>query len=130
LKKPIFGTCAGLILLAKNIREGSFGFGYIDIDVERNAYGRQVDSFEQDVELAIGNNYKKESFKAVFIRAPKITKTGKNVKVLGNLNGNAILARQESILVCAFHPELTDDTRIHSYFIDMVKKSVNRLKNQ
>lgn len=132
-KKPIFGTCAGLILLAKKVKDHDFSLGFIDISVERNAYGRQVDSFEQFVELAELPSVKdtgNKKFEAVFIRAPKITKTGKNVKVLSCLNGSAILARQDNTLVCAFHPELTSDLRIHCYFIDMVKKSLNMVKSK
>ena len=142
-KKPIFGTCAGLILLAKEVVGDSFGLGYIDITVDRNAYGRQVDSFEQFVDLKLGpdtNNTRNfrlgttpygtnNKFKAVFIRAPKIEKTGERVQNLCTLDQIPILARQENVLVCAFHPELTDDLRIHQYFIDMVIRSKNMIKS-
>ncbi len=143
-KKPIFGTCAGLILLAEEVKGDSFGFGYIDITVDRNAYGRQVDSFELPVVLKLGsananNNIIFESgaetaagpdkFHAVFIRAPKIEKAGEKVQVLGSVDSVPVLARQENVLVCAFHPELTDDLRIHQYFIDMVIKSKNMIKS-
>jgi 5'-phosphate synthase pdxT subunit len=141
-KKPIFGTCAGLILLAKEVIGDNFGLGYIDITVDRNAYGRQVDSFEQPVELkfdwAETNNSifnegtdpvnGKDEFNAVFIRAPRIEKTGENVRILSSINSIPVFARQENILACAFHPELTDDLRIHQYFIDMVIKSKNMIK--
>jgi pyridoxal 5'-phosphate synthase pdxT subunit len=142
-KKPMFGTCAGLILLAKEVKGDSFGLGYIDITVDRNAYGRQVDSFEQSVMLELGpahaeNNpilksgakvaEKPDRFHAVFIRAPKIEKTGEEVHILGSIESVAVLARQGNVLVCAFHPELTDDLRIHQYFIDMVIKSKNMIK--
>jgi 5'-phosphate synthase pdxT subunit len=142
-KKPLFGTCAGLILLAKVVKGNSFGLGYIDITVDRNAYGRQVDSFEQPVLIELGpalaNNefiFKSspeasggpDKFHAVFIRAPKIEKTGEKVHVLGSIDSVPVLARQDSVLVCAFHPELTDDIRIHQYFIDMVIKSKNMIK--
>ena len=142
-KKPLFGTCAGLILLAKEVTGDSFGLGYIDITVDRNAYGRQVDSFEQPVELELGPvdanyNYIFESdyetadradkFNAVFIRAPKVEKTGKKVQILSSLDSVPVLARQDNVLVCAFHPELSDDLRIHQYFIDMVIKSKNMIK--
>ena len=139
----MFGTCAGLILLAKEVKGDSFGLGYIDITVDRNAYGRQVDSFEQSVKLELGpaheeNNtiFKSDAkasdmpdrFHAVFIRAPKIEKTGEKVHILGSIESTPVLARQGNVLVCACHPELTDDLRIHQYFIDMVIKSKNMIK--
>lgn len=127
--KPIFGTCAGLILLSKDITEHDFGLGFIDISIDRNAYGRQVDSFEQDVEFAKEDSLNHGVFNAVFIRAPKIIKTGPGVKILGSLNGTIILARQENILVSSFHPELTDDLRIHRYFTDMVIKTKSMVKS-
>jgi 5'-phosphate synthase pdxT subunit len=123
MKKPIFGTCAGLILLAKKVNSSNFGLGFIDIVVERNAYGRQIDSFEEFVDLKAEQNLNGKKFHAVFIRAPKIKDSGAKVKSLGMHNGSIILARQENVLVCAFHPELTDDIRIHQYFVDMIKKS-------
>jgi len=127
--KPIFGTCAGLILLAKHVKAFNLNLGYIDISVDRNAYGRQVDSFEQEVELDLGQpSGAVKNFNAVFIRAPVIKGTGENIQVLSRLDGNVILARQENILVCAFHPELTGDLRIHSYFLDMVKNSKSVVK--
>jgi 5'-phosphate synthase pdxT subunit len=125
-KKPIFGTCAGLILLAKKVLNNNLvGLGYIDIIVDRNAYGRQVDSFEQFVDLTLSceQNLNGKKFKAVFIRAPKIKEKGSNVKELCNLDGVTVFAQQENIIVCAFHPELTDDLRIHKYFVNIVKKS-------
>jgi pyridoxal 5'-phosphate synthase pdxT subunit len=141
-KKPIFGTCAGLILLAKEVTGNCFGLGFIDIKVDRNAYGRQVDSFEQPVELMLGpeeeNNFifksgagpagLSEKFNAVFIRAPKIEKKGEEVLVLSSFDSVPVFARQGDVLVCSFHPELTDDLRIHQYFIDMVIKSKNMIK--
>jgi 5'-phosphate synthase pdxT subunit len=123
--KPIFGTCAGLILIAKRVNGEKFGLGYIDIDVERNAYGRQIDSFEEfinlDGEMIGGSDLYKNKFKAVFIRAPKIEKIGKSVKVLARLNSNVIFAREGNILVSTFHPELTGDSRIHKYFIKIIE---------
>lgn len=127
--KPVFGTCAGLILLAGKVDTFDFCLDYIDIDVDRNAYGRQVDSFEQIVRLNPGYFNSSADYKAVFIRAPKIKKAGKEVEILASINGNAILARQGNIMVSSFHPELTDDLRIHRYFIDMVKKSKNMVKS-
>ena len=129
-QKPVFGTCAGLILLAKKVAGYDFGLGFIDITVQRNAYGRQIDSFEQHVMFDYENSQNQEEFKAVFIRAPKITAAGKNVQILSSLNGNTVLAKEENIMVCTFHPELTDDLRIHRLFIDMVKKSVNMVKSK
>ncbi len=117
--KPIFGTCAGLILLAERI----VGYdqphlGVMDITVERNSFGRQKESFEADLDIAhVGENYN-----AVFIRAPHIVEAGENVEVLAKYNERIVLARQGSYLGCSFHPELTDDHRITEYFIKMVKE--------
>jgi pyridoxal 5'-phosphate synthase pdxT subunit len=123
IKKPIFGTCAGMILLAKKINHDDFGLGYIDITVDRNAYGRQIESFEEPINLKAERNLNGREFNAVFIRAPKIRKTGAGVQKLGVYKGDLVFARQGNVLVCAFHPELTDDLRIHQYFIDMIKDS-------
>ncbi|MBN1299537.1 MAG: pyridoxal 5'-phosphate synthase glutaminase subunit PdxT [Actinobacteria bacterium] len=128
-QKPIFGTCAGLILLASRVENLDYCLGYINIDVDRNAYGRQIDSFEQFVELNPAYFPENESYKAVFIRAPRIIKAGAGVQVLSSIKGEAIMARQNNILVCSFHPELTDDLRIHRYFINMVKDSINMVKS-
>jgi len=119
-RKPIFGTCAGLIILAKKVVNDELGLGYIDIVVDRNAYGRQIDSFEQFVDLECMYKLDGKKFKAVFIRAPKIKEKGNSVKELCSLDGVTVVAQQENILVCAFHPELTDDLRIHQYFIDII----------
>ncbi len=120
--KPIFGTCAGMIILASKIENHpkQFRFGFIDIAVARNAYGRQIDSFEEDVAIP---KLGKKPFKAVFIRAPMIAKMGKNVQSLAKHRKEHVLARQGKILVCSFHPELTDDTRIHKYFLGMARKA-------
>jgi len=128
-KKPIFGTCAGLILLAEKTGIPGLNLKYIDIDVERNAYGRQVDSFEQKVKLYNGFINTDKDFNAIFIRAPKIIRIGKSINVLSSVDDNIILARHENVLVCSFHPELTDDLRIHMYFMDMVKESVNMIQS-
>jgi 5'-phosphate synthase pdxT subunit len=119
--KPIFGTCAGMILLSKNIESHpkQFRFGFIDISVARNAYGRQIDSFEEDITIP---KLGKKPFRAVFIRAPKIAKLGKGVESLAKHGREHVLARQGNILVGSFHPELTEDTRIHRYFIEMTRK--------
>jgi 5'-phosphate synthase pdxT subunit len=114
--KPIFGTCAGAILLArevKNPRQPSLAL--IDITVERNAYGRQVDSFIGAAEISIEGG----PLEAVFIRAPKIIGAGPGVKTLATLGGEPVLVREGNILAATFHPELTHDARTHSLFIDM-----------
>jgi len=105
--KPIFGTCAGLILLAENIEGEGRGLGYIDISVKRNAYGRQVDSFEEFVEMNpdLSDNGSEEKtnkikFKSIFIRAPKIINAGKDVKIMASLNGEAVLVRSHNIIAC------------------------------
>ena len=119
--KPIFGTCAGLILLAKNIEGEDKGLGYIDIEVRRNAYGRQADSFEVLLDLSLDRSENGGKFKSVFIRAPKIISAGKEVAILARYNEDMVLARENNVMVCTFHPELTDDLRIHKYFINMIK---------
>ena len=116
---PVWGTCAGLILLARELQEGQpEPLGSMNIQVARNAYGRQVDSFETDVPIpALGD----PPFHAVFIRAPAILGTSDGVEVLGRLSdGTPVAAQQGNILVTAFHPELTLDSRFHSYFLDMI----------
>jgi len=119
--KPIFGTCAGLILLAKNIEGEDKGLDYIDIKVRRNAYGRQADSFEELLDLSLDKGENGGKFKSVFIRAPKIISAGKEVAILARYNEDMVLARENNVMVCTFHPELTDDLRIHKYFINMIK---------
>ncbi len=112
---PIFGTCAGMILLAnKVVGNEQIRFNLIDIVVERNAFGRQVDSFEVDLKI---EDFKGKPFKAVFIRAPYIKKAGREVKVLAEFKGKIVMARQKNILVSSFHPELTNDLRVHKYFL-------------
>lgn len=118
--KPLFGTCAGLIVLACSMEDEEKQTGLIDIDIERNAYGRQIESFEQNISLNLNHKTGSREFNSIFIRAPRIIRTGKNVKVLGRYNKEAVLAREKNILVCAFHPELTEDNRIHQYFITMI----------
>ena len=131
--QPVWGTCAGLIFLAKNIGEtGSGGhvvpprLAVMDITVDRNAFGRQVDSFEADLSLKFAEA--DTLFRAVFIRAPRIEAVGAGVEVLAELDdGSAVAARQNSLLVTAFHPELTPDLRFHQYFLEMVKHSLKSL---
>jgi len=116
---PLFGTCAGLVLLAKKVPDLEMeSVGVMDIEVKRNAFGRQVDSFEADLQIpALGN----ENFHGVFIRAPIIEKAERSVEILCKLNGSPVAVRQGKMLACAFHPELTDDLRFHRYFLDLVK---------
>jgi len=112
---PIFGTCAGMILLAnKVIGIEQIKFNLIDIVVERNAFGRQVDSFEADLKI---EDFSGKPFKAVFIRAPYIKQAGREVRILAEFKGKIIMARQKNILVSSFHPELTNDLRVHRYFL-------------
>ncbi len=116
---PVFGTCAGMIVLARNLVEGDQPLlGLMDIKVRRNAYGRQVDSFEDRLEIEAVDSG--EPFTGVFIRAPWIEEVGPEVQVLSRHRGRIVMAREGNILVSAFHPELTDDRRIHRYFLDMV----------
>lgn len=118
---PVFGTCAGMILLAKGVLDGRSdqkSFGAIDIDVKRNAYGRQIDSFETDIEV----DGLVEDFHAVFIRAPQIARCGEGVTVLARHGQDIVLARQGSVMVASFHPELTSDTRIHSLFTGLLQE--------
>ncbi len=115
-KRKIMGTCAGLITLAATINNFKIEtFGLIDIDVERNAYGRQRESFITTIDLNL--NGEKVGFEGVFIRAPKIVRLGEGVKLLAHNNNEIVMVENENILVCTFHPELTEDTRIHKYFL-------------
>jgi pyridoxal 5'-phosphate synthase pdxT subunit len=109
---PVFGTCAGMILLDRE------HLGLVDVLVRRNAYGRQVASFEADLELA-GRD---ERLRGVFIRAPRVEEAGPEVEVLAELNGEPVLLRQGRYLVASFHPELTDDIRVHELFLDLVRE--------
>jgi len=122
--KPLFGTCAGLIVLAKKAKGEESQLGLIDIDVERNAYGRQIDSFEQKISLNLDHKAEKKDFNSVYIRAPKIIRKSDGVKVLGMHDDEIVLARQKNVLVSSFHPELTEDTRIHRYFIGMIRENI------
>jgi 5'-phosphate synthase pdxT subunit len=114
---PMFGTCAGMILLAKEVDGRPSGtVGAIDIAVERNASGRQVDSFEATLGVeGIG------SVPAVFIRAPYIVRSGPGVTPMAHHDGFTVMAREGNVLVCSFHPELTDDVQIHRYFVSMIE---------
>jgi 5'-phosphate synthase pdxT subunit len=110
---PIFGTCAGMIVLDRE------RLGLIDLVVERNAFGRQVASFEAPLEI----EGEEEPFTAVFIRAPWIADAGPNVAILAEVDGHPVLAREGRILVASFHPELTDDTRVHERFLQLVQEA-------
>jgi 5'-phosphate synthase pdxT subunit len=121
---PVFGSCAGMIMLADRLVDRASGqetLGGIDISVRRNAFGRQVDSFESDIALrGIGGR----DFRAVFIRAPWVEQAGPGVEILGTepRTGRIVAVRQGSALATAFHPELTPDRRIHEFFVNMVRE--------
>ena len=119
---PILGTCAGMILLSSKITDGRNDqkpLNLIDIEVRRNGYGRQIDSFESDL-LIQGFN---SSFRGVFIRAPLVENVSEKVEVLAEINGRPVMCRQDSIIVTSFHPELADDDRIHAEFLELVSNS-------
>ena len=121
---PVLGTCAGMILLAREAVDGVPDqplLGEVDIAVRRNGYGRQVHSFEAELELE-GEG---EPLRGVFIRAPRVEEAGPAVEVLAELDGDPVLLRQGRILVAAFHPELTDDTRVHERFLEMVREETH-----
>jgi pyridoxal 5'-phosphate synthase pdxT subunit len=121
---PVFGTCAGLILLATDVLDGRAdqrSFGVIDVTVRRNGYGRQLDSFETDVAV-VGLA---EPFHGVFIRAPRVETAGPAVEVLASHGGDPVLVRQGRIMAAAFHPELTADTRLHERFVDLVRSDTD-----
>ena len=116
---PVFGTCAGMILLSSSISDGrpdQSSFAALDIDVRRNGYGRQVDSFEAD--LAVDGL--DTPYRAVFIRAPVIERLGDDVEVLASVDGTPVLVRQGVRLAASFHPELTDDVRLHRWWLDEI----------
>ena len=119
---PVYGSCAGMILLATEILDAKVGqksFGGLDISVRRNAFGRQVDSFESDIEFADGSQ---ELIRAVFIRAPWVEKVGDSVQVLASIDSHPVAVRSLTALATSFHPELTGDHRIHRYFIEHVAR--------
>jgi 5'-phosphate synthase pdxT subunit len=121
---PIMGTCAGLVLLSKSGCEeiektGQPLLGLIDVAVERNAFGRQKESFETELDIPVLGT---EKYHAVFIRAPAISKAGRDVSVLASCGGKIIAARKDNVLMLAFHPELSGDLRMHAYFLSALKK--------
>jgi pyridoxal 5'-phosphate synthase pdxT subunit len=138
---PAFGTCAGMIMLADHIEAGIAGqetFGGLDVVVRRNAFGRQVDSFEADLELDLEGHPLQRPFRAMFIRAPWVEKVGRSVEVVARVSvvhhgerphaatdavGRIVAVRQGNLLATSFHPEITGDPRIHEMFVDMVRAS-------
>jgi pyridoxal 5'-phosphate synthase pdxT subunit len=122
---PVFGICAGLILLSKNAKDRIVGemdqplLDFLDVKIERNAFGRQRDSFESEISMEkIGI----PTFQGVFIRAPSIIETGRNVEVISKFNEKIIAVKQGKVLGTSFHPELTDDLSLHKYFVNLVKE--------
>jgi 5'-phosphate synthase pdxT subunit len=119
---PVYGSCAGMILLADQILDAKVGqktFGGLDITVRRNAFGRQVDSFESDIAFNDGSD---QAIRAVFIRAPWVEKIGATVEVLASVDSHPVAVRSKTALATSFHPELTGDDRIHRYFIEQVAR--------
>jgi pyridoxal 5'-phosphate synthase pdxT subunit len=120
---PVLGTCAGMIMLSKRAYDRTVGdtkqklMGDLDIVIERNAFGRQNDSFEADLSMSMLG---KEAFKGVFIRAPAVSEVGKDVEVIGKLNNRIVAVKQKNIVGTAFHPELSSDSRMHRHLINMV----------
>jgi len=112
---PVFGTCAGMILLDRA------HLGLVDLEVDRNAYGRQLKSFEADLEL----RGEEQPLRGVFIRAPRVAKWGEGVEVLARHGGEPVLLRDGRILVASFHPELTDDTRVHERFLELIREELH-----
>jgi 5'-phosphate synthase pdxT subunit len=121
--KPTFGTCAGAILLAKEVDNPTqTGLGAIDIGVRRNAYGRQIDSSIREGRLVLGNSGG-SPLEMVFIRAPKIERVGSGVEVIATEGSDPVAVRQGNVMASTFHPELSDDTRVHEAFMEMVRKN-------
>jgi len=119
---PVYGSCAGMILLADQIldaKEGQRSFGGLDITVRRNAFGRQVDSFESDISFNDGSD---ELIRAVFIRAPWVEKVSDTVQVLASIDSHPVAVRSKTALATSFHPEISGDNRIHRYFIEQVAR--------
>ena len=117
---PVFGTCAGMILLSKCIADGRSdqrSFAALDIDVQRNGFGRQRDSFETEIDV-LGLD---RAFHAVFIRAPRISRIGSEIETLATHGGEPVLVRSKTVMAASFHPELADDDRVHQLFLNMVQ---------
>jgi 5'-phosphate synthase pdxT subunit len=129
--KPVWGTCAGMIFMAKEIGSDQTTLDLMDIIVERNAFGRQLDSFIADLDVPILKNGQVKPFPAVFIRAPRLAETDHNqgVEVIARLSdGTVVAARQGHWLATSFHPELTGDSRFHQYFLSLVKDNSSEIK--
>ncbi len=130
--KSVWGTCAGMIFLAKEISSNTVGrdqplLGVMDIEVARNAFGRQVDSFETDLDVSVFANGDTRPFPAVFIRAPKLVAAKGDAEVIATLpDGTAVAAQQGHWLVTSFHPELTGDGRFHQYFLSLIKQESSK----
>ena len=123
IQKPVFGTCAGLIIMSKKVQDSSFQpLQLLDITIERNAFGRQIESFQTFVSLELASEHCK-TFPAFFIRAPRIKKCEEGVEVLATFKGEPILVRQGHHLGSSFHPELTSDPQVHRYFIEMIRQN-------
>lgn len=121
MNKAVWGTCAGMILMAKAVQGETSCLGLMDISVERNAFGRQVDSFEEKIYFRQLRNGEKNPFPAIFIRAPKLISAQKNAKIIASLaDGSAVAALEGKMLATAFHPELSSDNRFHRFFIDLI----------
>jgi len=122
---PVYGTCAGMILLSRSVegRPEQPTLGLLNATVARNAFGRQVDSFEANIPVRLGENEAESEVRGVFIRAPYLTEIGEGVDVLGRYQDKIVAVRQGALLATAFHPELTRDATVHSYFVRMVAAS-------
>jgi len=117
---PVFGTCAGMIIMANRIANGDAPhLGILDVEVNRNSFGRQRDSFETDLDISVLGD---TPFPAVFIRAPHIEAVGKDVQVLANYEDRVVAVQQDKRMAISFHPELTNDSRLHGYFMSLVKR--------
>lgn len=118
---PLYGTCAGAILMAKEILndQPEYSLNLMDVGIERNSYGAQLDSFITELNIPVLG---KQKVPAYFIRAPKITRVGKNCEVLAKVSEDPVLIREGNLLISTFHPELTEDTRVHRYFLEMLKE--------
>ena len=124
-QKPSFGTCAGCILMAKQVSHpAQDSLGVLDVNVERNAYGRQNDSMIQQAPSVLPGG----PLEMVYIRAPRISRIGKGVQVLAEREGAPVLVREDNLLAATFHPELSEDRRVHQYFVDMVRNSISGAK--
>jgi 5'-phosphate synthase pdxT subunit len=121
----VWGTCAGMILMAKDTGRNQAGLGIMDITVERNAFGRQIDSFEEKLTVDVLTDGRQHPFPGIFIRAPRLVAAHGTAQVIASLtDGTAVAARQGRWLVTAFHPELSNDPRFHQYFIDIVRSCI------